>query len=251
MRQPVIVCGVLGNWLVQMCFLPVIDVLSLSVRDGLAAYPALLPHLPARRLRQPADHRGPDAEQAHADRHQLLPAVAGSERLDDGHLLHAVHSHPKYAGRLHLRSRDVQSRHLPNGWGWNVFVTLVGLQSHTSLQCFPPFQQQLCVLLGQYLVISAPPEDIDHKLFCTLELCGFKCSYSVTLQECYNFIIGSRFLETCLFSLLSWVGSISGSVCLSIKTENGTKRWAWLHLKLINQWYLKRKCSMLNKLQSH
>lgn len=70
--------------------------LSLSVRDGLAAYPALHAHLPAQCLRQPADYHRPDDEQAHAHRHQLLPAVAGGQRPHDGHLLHALHPHPQH-----------------------------------------------------------------------------------------------------------------------------------------------------------
>lgn len=105
-----------------MCFLPLIDKildkrcpLSSSVRHGLVPHPALLSHLPAQRLRQPADHRGPDAEQTHADRHQLLPAVAGGQRPHDGHLLHALHPHPQHPGGLHLRRLHVQDRHLLYG----------------------------------------------------------------------------------------------------------------------------------------
>lgn len=86
-----------------------------SARDGLLPHSALLAHLPAQRLRQPADHRCLDAEQTHADRHQLLPAVAGGQRPDDGHLLHALHAHPKHPGGLHLRGHNVQDSHLSNG----------------------------------------------------------------------------------------------------------------------------------------
>lgn len=87
----------------------------MSIRDGLLAYFALLTHLPAQRLRQPPDHRGPDAEQAHADGHQLLPAVAGGQRPDDGHFLYALYTHPQHARGLHLWSHHVQDCHLLNG----------------------------------------------------------------------------------------------------------------------------------------
>ncbi len=108
--------------------------LSFSVRDGLAAHPALLFHLPDQRLRQPADHRGPDAEQAHADRHQLLPAVAGGQRPHDGHLLHALHPHPKHPGGLHLRRHHVQDRLLLHGWGWIVSFQTWAEWEHFSIK---------------------------------------------------------------------------------------------------------------------
>lgn len=89
----------------------------LSARDGLFPDPALHAHLPAERLWQPSDHNRPGNEQAHADRHQLLPVVAGVQWPHDGRILHAFYPHPQHPGGLHLRSRNVQDHLLLYGWG--------------------------------------------------------------------------------------------------------------------------------------
>lgn len=79
------------------------------------ADPPLRTHLPRERDREPAHHRGADGQQAHADRDQHLPAVAGCQRPDDGRVLHALHPHPQHTEELHLWCRHVQDRVLLYG----------------------------------------------------------------------------------------------------------------------------------------
>lgn len=91
------------------------DFIALSPRDGLFSNPALHAHLPPKCLWQPAHHHRPGDEQAHADRHQLLPVVTGAQRPHDGHFLHAFYPHPQHPGGLHLRSCNVQDHLLLYG----------------------------------------------------------------------------------------------------------------------------------------
>lgn len=91
------------------------DFIALSPRDGLFSNPALHAHLPPKCLWQPAHHHRPGDEQAHADRHQLLPVVTGVQRPHDGHFLHAFYPHPQHPGGLHLRSCNVQDHLLLYG----------------------------------------------------------------------------------------------------------------------------------------
>lgn len=86
-----------------------------SHRDGLLSHSALRPHLLAERVWQSAHHHRAGQEQANAHLHQLLPAVTGGQRLDDGHLLHALHPHPQYPGGLYLWRCYVQGDLLLHG----------------------------------------------------------------------------------------------------------------------------------------